>query len=100
MPKNKEKCNDKKCPIHGNLKTRGKIFEGLVIKKFPTRVTIQLERPIYIKKYERYARSRIKLHARLPACMAQEINIGNHIKIRECRPLSKIINFVVIEKIR
>ena len=27
-------CNDKKCHVHGNLKTRGRVFEGRIKKKF------------------------------------------------------------------
>jgi len=93
-------CADVKCPFHGKLKTRGRTFEGKVTKKFPKRITIELERMVYVRKYERYSKSRIKLHARLPDCLEKEINIGDLIKIQECRPLSKIIHFVVIEKIK
>jgi small subunit ribosomal protein S17 len=93
-------CNDKECSKHGNLKARGKTFEGTVIKKFPRRVVIEFERMIYIRKYERYARSKTKIHARLPECMENQINKGDYIKIMECRPLSKLIHFVVIEKIK
>jgi len=93
-------CNDKKCHIHGNLKTRGRVFEGRVIKKLPHRVVIEFERMIYVKKYERYARSKTKIHARLPLCMENKINVGDLIKVQECRPLSKIIHFVVIKKIK
>ena len=92
--------NDRDCPIHGNLKTRGGNFEGIVIKKFPKRVTIQFERMVRSRKYERYSKARTKLHARLPVCMESEINIGDLIRIQECRPLSKIIHFVVIKKIK
>lgn len=92
-------CNDRDCPIHGGLKTRGKIFEGLVTKKFPRRIAIEFERMIYVKKYERYAKSRTKIHARLPACMENEILVGDLIKIQECRPLSKIIHFAVLGKV-
>ena len=78
--------------------TRGRTFEGTVTKKFPTRVVIEFERTVYIIKYERYARKKTRLHARLPQGM--DINVGDYVKVRECRPLSKIIHFVVIEKIR
>ena len=44
-------CNDINCHIHGNLKTRGRIFEGKVIKKFQKRVAIEFERMVYIRKY-------------------------------------------------
>ncbi len=93
-------CSDVDCHVHGNLKIRGRIFEGKVIKKFYKRVVIEFERTNYIKKYERYKKSRTKIHARLPNCMKDSINIGDYIKVQECRPLSKIIHFAVIEKIK
>ena len=93
-------CNDKKCHIHQGLKARGRIFEGRVTKKFPTRIAIELERMIYSRKYDRYYKSKTKIHAHLPKCMENEIQIGDLIKIQECRPLSKIIHFVVIKKIK
>ncbi len=93
-------CKDVKCHIHGNLKARGRTFEGRVITKFPKRVAIEFERMIYNKKYERYSKSKTKIHARLPVCMENEINIGDLIMIQECRPLSKLIHFTVIKKIK
>ena len=79
--------------------TRGRTFEGKVIKKFPKRVVIGFERTIYVKKYERYKKSRTKIHARLTDEMANKINVGDLIKVQECRPLSKIIHFIVMGKV-
>jgi small subunit ribosomal protein S17 len=93
-------CKDKNCPIHGNLKTRGKTFKGIVISKHEKRIAIEIERMVYIKKYERYAKSKAKIHARLPSCMEKNTNIGDLVKIQECRPLSKIVHFVVIKKLK
>ena len=93
-------CNDKKCHIHGHVKVRGRIFEGTVTKKFPKRIVLELERMIYSRKYERYYKSKTKIHARLPVCMDSGINIGDLIRVQECRPLSKIIHFAVIKKIK
>ncbi len=93
-------CNDKDCPIHGNLKIRGRTFEGTIIKKHPKRLTIEFEKMTYVRKYERYYKSKIKVHARLPLCKEKEVQIGDLIQIRECRPLSKIIHFVYIKKIK
>src|SRR3989344_202729 len=93
-------CNDAKCHIHGSLKARGKVFEGTVTKKFPKRVVIEFERMIYVRKYERYKKSKTKIHARLPDCISDKINVGDLIRIRECRPLSKIVHFIVIEKVK
>ena len=93
-------CTDVKCPFHGDLSVRGRAFSGTVIKKFPKRVCIEFERTVYIRKYERYAKAKTKLHARLPDCLEKSINIGDYIEIKQCRPLSKIIHFVVVKKIK
>ena len=104
--KNKEEkriagaCEDRDCLIHGKLRARGRTFEGTVTKKFPRRIVIEFGRMIYVPKYERYSKSRTKLHARLPTCMESQIQIGDYIQIKECRPLSKIIHFVVTDVIR
>jgi len=96
----KSTCNDPKCPFHGTLSLRGRIFMGKVVRKFPKRIAIEFERTVYIRKYERYAKAKTRLHARLPDCLANEINIGDYVEIRECRQLSKMISFVVVRKIR
>jgi len=95
-----QECNDRDCPIHGTLKTRGRIFKGIVVSKNERRVAIEFERMIYVIKYERYAKSKTKIHARLPKCMEKEVKIGDLINVQECRQLSKIINFVVIKKLK
>jgi len=92
-------CVDKDCPNHGNLKIRGRVFKGEVIRKFHKRVVIEFERMIYVRKYERYKKSKTKIHARLPVCIEKEINVGDSIKVQECRPLSKMIHFAVIGKV-
>lgn len=90
-------CSDEKCPIHGSLKSRGRIFFGIVRKKFDKRIVIDFERVVYVPKYERYTKTRTKLHARLPACI--KVELGDYVKIQECRPLSKIIHFVTLENL-
>jgi len=82
------------------IATRGRTFEGKVIRKFPKRITIEFERMVYVKKYERYSRFRTKIHARLPENLEKDINMGDLIQVRECRPLSKILHFLVIKKIK
>lgn len=96
----------KKSKTEGKIKnkentvgTRGRIFEGEVIRKFPKRITIEFERMTYVKKYERYSVPKTKIHARLPQNMREDIQVGDKVRIRECRPLSKIIHFIVIDKI-
>lgn len=101
MPKEKQtiECGDKFCPVHGQISLRGRTFRGKVIRKLPKRVCIEFERTFYVRKYERYAKKKTKLHARLPDCIAEQINVGDYIEIKECRPISKIIHFVVIKKV-
>jgi small subunit ribosomal protein S17 len=79
------------------IPTRGRIFKGTIVQKFTTRVTIEFERTLYIQKYERYLKKTTRIHARLPEGM--QVEEGDLVKIQECRPLSKIIHFMVIEKI-
>ena len=98
--KTSESCGDRDCSVHGSLKSRGRTFEGRVIKKFHKRITIEFERMIYVRKYERYKKSKTKIHARLPVCMEKEINVGDLILVQECRPLSKIIHFVFLRKVK
>lgn len=99
METNNKICSDRFCPVHGSFSIRGRNFQGKVIRKFPKRAVIEFERTVYIKKYERYAKRKTKLHARLPECMASEVQLGDYIEISECRPISKIIHFVVVKKI-
>src|SRR3989338_11356321 len=93
-------CADKQCPFHGGLRVRGRSFKGYVVNKFHRRIAIEFERVVYVKKYERYTKKKTKIHARLPDCMKDEINLGDYIEVKECRPLSKIIHFCVVQKIR
>lgn len=97
-----KKINTKKKEklVRNPINPRGRVFEGRVIKKFQTRVVIQFERNVYVRKYERYKKSKTKLHARLPIEMVDSINLGDLISVQECRPLSKMIHFIVTNKIK
>jgi small subunit ribosomal protein S17 len=93
-----KECYDKDCPFHGKLPVRGIIMTGRVYKKRMSK-TIVIERDylVYVKKYKRYERRRSRIPAHLPPCM--EVEVGDVVKIAECRPLSKTVSFVVIEKL-
>ena len=95
---NKEKTLEKNCPIHGKLSLRGKEFFG-DIKKFSGKnsAVIELERLFFIQKYERYSKRKTRIHVHIPKC--QDVIVGDTIKIKECRPISKMKNFVMIEKV-
>jgi small subunit ribosomal protein S17 len=93
-----ETCTDKNCPFHGNLKIRGRIFQGKVVStKMKNSVIVEWEFTRYIKKYERYQRNKTKIVAHKPSCLT--IHENDIVKIGECKPISKIKKFVVFEKI-
>jgi len=92
----KKKCEDKNCPFHGNIKPRGRIFLGEVLKvNLHRTIVVGWNRTISIPKYERYEKRRTKLHVHKPDCI--DLDVGDKVRIMEVRPISKMKNFVVIE---
>lgn len=89
-------CKDKKCPFHGKLATRGRSFKGYVTQLREKRVVVEFERFIFIKKYERYARKKTRIHAHLSDCLVSKVRVGSYVKVMECRPLSNLIHHVVV----
>ena len=51
----------------------------------------------YVPKYERYEKRTSIYAAHCPPCI--KTKIGDKVRIAECRPLSKTVSFVAIEKI-
>jgi small subunit ribosomal protein S17 len=96
--KPKNVCSSESCPWHGHLRVRGRVFQGRVVSdKAPATVIVQWDHLQYVPKYERYERRRTRVAAHNPVCIsAKESDI---VRIAECRPLSKMKSFVVIEKI-
>lgn len=90
------KCNDKKCPYHGNVKVRGIFIKGKVISA-KAKKTVTVERTLiqYVPKYERYKKVRSKIHAHNPECI--NAKPGDTVLIGETRKLSKSKNFVVLK---
>ena len=95
----KKKCDDERCPFHGNLKVRGKILSGRVVstagKNF---VVVEMQYLHKLGKYNRGERRRSRLSAHLPPCV--ESHEGDVVTLGECRPLSKTISFVVVQSRR
>ena len=96
VPEPKSECNDPNCPFHGSLPVRGQVLEGIVTNDKAER-TITVERSFYkfISKYERYEKRKSRIKAHKPDCI--ELQVGDAVKIAECRPLSKTKHFVVVE---
>ena len=49
----------------------------------------------FIKKYERYEKRKSKINVHKPDCLS--VNVGDSVKVAECRPLSKTKHFVLVE---
>lgn len=91
-------CDDKFCPYHGNLSLRGIILDvQIVSKKMQGTVVAKRERRHYVKKYQRYEKRTSRYLAHLPGCL--DVDVGDMVRIVECRPLSKATSFVVIGRI-
>jgi small subunit ribosomal protein S17 len=91
-------CNDKDCPFHGKLSVRGQVLMGTVVStKRQNTVSVEREFMHYVKKYERYEKRTSTYHAHCPPCM--NLTPGDSVRIAECRPLSKTVSFVTIEKV-
>jgi len=70
---------------------------GIVIKKKMAKtVVVEKKYQVYVRKFKRYERRRSRISAHLPPCV--DVNLGDRVRIGECRPLSKTVSFVVLEK--
>lgn len=89
-------CKDKNCPAHGALKTRGAVFEGVVVSTKPKNTAV-VRRDYHrkVQKYDRLEKRKSRLSAHLPPCMSVEV--GDKVIVMECRKVSKTKNHVVIQ---
>ena len=91
-------CDDPECPFHGLLSIRGRILEGTVIRaKMEKTVIIRRDFLKYVPKYKRYERRHSHIPAHNPPCINAADN--SRVRIAECRPISKTVSFVVVEKV-
>jgi small subunit ribosomal protein S17 len=95
--KPKKTCNDRNCPFHGNLPIRGRILEGVVVSaKMDKTVIVRHDYLKYVPKFMRYERRRSRVPSHNPPCI--DAKEGDRVVIAECRPISKTVSFVVVEK--
>jgi small subunit ribosomal protein S17 len=98
LKKPKKSCTDPKCPFHGTLSIRGRALDGMIISaKMDRTAVIRRDYLNYVPKFKRYERRHSHIPAHNPPCLnAKE---GDRVRIAECRPLSKTVSFVVVEKL-
>lgn len=96
--KPRKTCDDRNCPFHGTLSTRGRVMEGVVVSaKMDKTVVVRRDYLKYVPKFKRYERRHGHIPAHSPPCL--NVKEGNRVKIAECRPLSKTVSFVIVEKV-
>jgi len=96
--KPKKACTDRDCPFHGELAVRGRVLEGIVASaKMEKTVVVERDYLFYIPKFMRYERRHSRISSHNPPCI--DAKEGERVKIAECRPLSKTVSFVVVEKL-
>ncbi|MDO8480640.1 MAG: 30S ribosomal protein S17 [Nanoarchaeota archaeon] len=80
------------------ISLRGRSFEGTVISaRMQKTATVEWGRRVDLPKYERYTTRRTRVKAHNPESIRAEE--GDIVRIRECRPLSKTKNFMIVEKL-
>jgi small subunit ribosomal protein S17 len=96
--KPKKSCEDRNCPFHGALSIRGRVLDGVVISsKMDKTVIVQREYLQFSPKFVRYERRHSHIPSHNPPCL--DVKEGEKVRIAECRPLSKTVSFVVVEKL-
>jgi small subunit ribosomal protein S17 len=91
-------CNDRNCPHHGELATRGVVLEGIVDSdKMDGTVIVQRDYYVKSKKFDRYLRHKSRIPAHNPPCI--NAHAGDRVQVAECRRLSRTVSYVVIKKL-
>jgi small subunit ribosomal protein S17 len=96
--KPKKTCEDSNCPFHGTLAIRGRVLDGVVLSsKMDKTVIVERKYLQFSPKFVRYERRHSHIPSHNPPCL--DVKEGERVRIAECRPLSKTVSFVVVEKL-
>ncbi len=98
LKKPRKTCDDKNCPFHGTLPVRGRALEGVVVStKMNKTVIVRCDFLKYVPKFKRYERRRSHIPVHRSPCL--QVAENDRVRISECRPISKTVSFVVVEKV-
>jgi small subunit ribosomal protein S17 len=96
--KPRKTCEDTNCPFHGELAVRGRVLEGIVVTaKMDKTVVVKRDYLQYVQKFKKYERRHSRIPSHNPPCI--DAKEGDRVTIAECRPVSKTVSFVVVEKL-
>ncbi len=77
---------------------QGKTFEGTVVKSaMKDTITVSVERYVKHPKYKKYIRHSKKFLVHNPG---NSVQVGDKVRIRETRPISRRKHFVIAERIK
>jgi small subunit ribosomal protein S17 len=78
--------------------TRGREFIGTVIRaRMQKTATVEWPRTVFLPKYERSMTKRTRVKAHNPEGI--DAKVGDKVRVKECRPLSKTKSFIITEKL-
>lgn len=91
-------CKDKHCPVHAGFVTHGAKKEAVVVSdKMKSSVVVERPYSLYVPKYEGYEKRTTRFIAHKPECI--KAKAGDKVIIAECRPISKLKSYVIVEKV-
>ena len=91
-------CTDAHCPKHAGFVTHGAKMDGVIVSDKMKR-SVVVERPyaLHVPKYEGYEKRTTRIIAHNPDCI--KAKIGDKVALKECRPISKMKSYVIVEKL-
>lgn len=87
---------DRMNPFNGTLRIRGSTIVGTVVSaRMQGTVVVEKQHERQVQKFERIEKRTRRYPAHVPGNL--DVKVGDEVMIAECRPLSKTVNFVVVE---
>jgi small subunit ribosomal protein S17 len=87
---------DKLNPFNGSLSVRGSVIVGTVVtSRMQGTCVVEKQHQRLVEKFERYEKRTRRYPAHVPSNI--DVHVGDEVVIAECRPISKTVNFVVVE---
>jgi len=87
---------DRLNPFNGSLAVRGSVIVGTVVtNRMLGTCIVEKQRQMMVQKFERYEKRTRRYPAHVPSNI--DVKVGDEVTIAECRPISKTVNFVVVE---
>jgi len=95
-PKREPAASDRNNPFNGSLPVRGSVIVGTVVTaRMQGTAIVEKQHERNVQKYERIEKRTRRYAAHVPSNI--DVKAGDEVVIAECRPLSKTVNFVVVE---